>query len=1053
MSIQYINTGSSPNAGNGDSLRLAFTKINDNFTYLSTASFSSGGGENGYVGSQGINGYTGSVGNNGAVGYVGSQGISGSNGYIGSIGYVGSQGAIGPNIPATTSTLGSVIVGKNITVDNTGLINVDSPLYLGQTNLAGSYTDVAIQIDSSTNSYAQVVFQNHNSGDNASTDLVLMNSDGDDFTNIIDLGINSNSYNFPEYSVQSPGSGYLFTNGGDLTIGTQTPGKSLIFHAGGTSSTNATGSFNDLGWVFNRQVIVTTDYPGALVFETQNTNTSTGSSSLFSAINDNSGYINFGIRGTHYSDAVMGPSDTFIMPESDGTTLHIGTNQTIKFYSDHINYNNDGATLTLDRYDQSATFKGNINLNTGTYITFGDGTVQSTAWTSQAGNGSVIQSDTPPAPANTTTIWYDTIGGRSYVYFENTWVDSNPSSGGGGGGIGYTGSIGYAGSTGDIGYIGSAGYAGSTGAQGYDGSTGAQGYAGSIGYAGSQGTTGYIGSQGYAGSQGTTGYIGSQGYAGSQGTPGTSVRILGSTSTSAGLTPFDPMPVIGDGVITIDTGHLWVWDGSQFNDVGNVTGPQGVQGYTGSTGANGATGYIGSAGNGYIGSQGYVGSGAIGYTGSAGYTGSIGYTGSVGVGYVGSSGAGYTGSTGYLGSVGYTGSIGYIGSVGSFTGTTAQVVNITNITAATTTTNGALVVAGGVGIGGDVYVGGKIYGGNVVTTSSLGGGTTGQIAFQSSPNNTAFAGPGTAGQLLVSAGSTSTGPIFTDTGTIQVGYATTSGYAVLFNTSTLVTNAVTARYVSSITTSSIQVGYASNLLGNAVNSIAFQSANNVTSFSPNLTYDGTILSAGVVKVTSNTNSTSTTTGALIVNGGIGVTNNVYAGGSITAGSTSYIAGAQIITTATINSYVGSVNGYTGSGGYTGSIGYTGSQGYTGSIGYVGSTGAGYTGSVGYVGSAGVVNTLANGTYTITTLYVNTLTVTQVGAVNIQSGNDLNLKAAGNITTNAPFVLPSYTTAGLSGIASPVVGSMVFVTDATGGAQPCYYVGGHWYTVNGRTQVA
>ena len=44
-------------------------------------------------------------------------------------------------------------------------------------------------------------------------------------------------------------------------------------------------------------------------------------------------------------------------------------------------------------------------------------------------------------------------------------------------------------------------------------------------------------------------------------------------------------------------------------------------------------------------------------------------------------------------------------------------------------------------------------------------------------------------------------------------------------------------------------------------------------------------------------------------------------------------------------------------------------------------------------------------------------------------------------------------AGLSAIITPVVGSMVFVTDATGGAQPCYYVGGHWYTVNGRTQVA
>jgi len=37
MSINYINTGTAPNAGNGDSLRTAFNKINANFNYLSTA--------------------------------------------------------------------------------------------------------------------------------------------------------------------------------------------------------------------------------------------------------------------------------------------------------------------------------------------------------------------------------------------------------------------------------------------------------------------------------------------------------------------------------------------------------------------------------------------------------------------------------------------------------------------------------------------------------------------------------------------------------------------------------------------------------------------------------------------------------------------------------------------------------------------------------------------------------------------------------------------------------------------------------------------------------
>lgn len=36
MTILYINTGSSPNKGDGDTLRASFTKINQNFATLST---------------------------------------------------------------------------------------------------------------------------------------------------------------------------------------------------------------------------------------------------------------------------------------------------------------------------------------------------------------------------------------------------------------------------------------------------------------------------------------------------------------------------------------------------------------------------------------------------------------------------------------------------------------------------------------------------------------------------------------------------------------------------------------------------------------------------------------------------------------------------------------------------------------------------------------------------------------------------------------------------------------------------------------------------------
>jgi hypothetical protein len=40
MTIQLINTGTTANSGNGDSLRAAFNKVNSNFSFLSTATFS-----------------------------------------------------------------------------------------------------------------------------------------------------------------------------------------------------------------------------------------------------------------------------------------------------------------------------------------------------------------------------------------------------------------------------------------------------------------------------------------------------------------------------------------------------------------------------------------------------------------------------------------------------------------------------------------------------------------------------------------------------------------------------------------------------------------------------------------------------------------------------------------------------------------------------------------------------------------------------------------------------------------------------------------------------
>jgi hypothetical protein len=52
-------------------------------------------------------------------------------------------------------------------------------------------------------------------------------------------------------------------------------------------------------------------------------------------------------------------------------------------------------------------------------LQFPDGTTQYTA-------GGVIQTSAAPV-GNTSTIWYDTVGGRSYVYYDSSWVDASPN--------------------------------------------------------------------------------------------------------------------------------------------------------------------------------------------------------------------------------------------------------------------------------------------------------------------------------------------------------------------------------------------------------------------------------------------------------------------------------------------------------------------------------------------------------------------------------------------------------------------------------------------------
>jgi hypothetical protein len=140
---------------------------------------------------------------------------------------------------------------------------------------------------------------------------------------------------------------------------------------------------------------------------------------------------------------------------------------------------------------------------------------------------------------------------------------------------------------------------------------------------------------------------------------------------------------------------------------------------------------------------------------------------------------------------------------------------LTNTTASNNTSTGALVVAGGAGIGGNMFVGGNLtvsgtinatIQGSISTATNIAGGTAGQVPFQTAAGQTSFFAAGTAGQLLVSQGASASGPVFTNTGSIYVGFAN------LAATATTATSAATAYALAN--TGSTYVGFA-NLAANA----------------------------------------------------------------------------------------------------------------------------------------------------------------------------------------------------------------------------------------------
>ena len=138
---------------------------------------------------------------------------------------------------------------------------------------------------------------------------------------------------------------------------------------------------------------------------------------------------------------------------------------------------------------------------------------------------------------------------------------------------------------------GDTGETGAKGDKGDKGDTGAKGDKGNTGKTGATGEKGEQGPKGDTGDTGATGDTGKTGAKGDTGATGAGVTIKGSYNTYAELIAEHPTGNEGDSYLV--NGSLYVWNGTAWENVGNIkgekgdTGLQGVKGDTGDTGSSG----------------------------------------------------------------------------------------------------------------------------------------------------------------------------------------------------------------------------------------------------------------------------------------------------------------------------------------------------------------------------------------------------------------------------------------------------------------------------------
>jgi hypothetical protein len=132
-----------------------------------------------------------------------------------------------PSISMYISPSGNVGIGTtSFAATNPEKLNVN----------AGSSTINAIYGYGTINNYLQLNIKNTNAGTGASSDITATADNGNDTIYTINMGIRSSGYNTAAKNITGANEAYLYTNGGNLAIGTATANMAIKFHTAGTTA-------------------------------------------------------------------------------------------------------------------------------------------------------------------------------------------------------------------------------------------------------------------------------------------------------------------------------------------------------------------------------------------------------------------------------------------------------------------------------------------------------------------------------------------------------------------------------------------------------------------------------------------------------------------------------------------------------------------------------------------------------------------------------------------------------------------------------------------------